>query len=122
MSSDDCGVQSVIREKNHLALYTHCSSHLLNLAICTASKLQQIRNLVGFNGLINEIYLFFHNSPKRQRYFEFIIKEYAPDTIRRQKLIGLSRTRWMERHECLEMISYMLEYVIACLAEIAERC
>lgn len=54
MSSDDCGVQSVIREKNHLALYTHCSSHLLNLAICTASKLQQIRNLVG---LINEIYL-----------------------------------------------------------------
>ena len=47
MSSNIVGASSVILEKNPRALYTHCVSHSLNLAVIDSSKVQEIRNMMS---------------------------------------------------------------------------
>ena len=61
------GVQSVIRNKYPKALYTHCVAHCLNLCLSDSSKIQAIRNVLGF---ISEICTFFRSSPKRTKLLE----------------------------------------------------
>ncbi|GBN46247.1 repressor of the inhibitor of the protein kinase [Araneus ventricosus] len=51
------GVQASIKEKLPLALYTHCSSHSLNLCSSDASNIPSIRNCMG---VIKEVCRFFH--------------------------------------------------------------
>lgn len=111
MSSDERGAQALIRDKNPLALYTHCRSHVLSLAIGKACKVQDLRNMVD---VINEIYLYFHLSPKRQRFLDDVLQAYAPES-RVQKLKGLCKTRWTERHDCLETFKALYEYIFTCM-------
>ena len=59
------GLQAQVREVVPMAIYSQCNAHKLNLVIANASKLTQIRNCVT---AINEAYLFFNLSPKRQRF------------------------------------------------------
>lgn len=46
---------------------------------------------------LNAVFLFFDKSPKRQRFFERILKNMAPDILK-TKLVGLCKTRWVEQH------------------------
>ena len=63
MSSPRVGAQTYVKaETNTHAHYIHCQSHVLNLAIASSSKLQDIRNIIG---LINEVF----HSPQRQLFF-----------------------------------------------------
>ena len=67
MSSPRVGAQAYVKAETYThAHYIHCHSHVLNLAIASSSKLQDIRNIIG---LINEVFLFFDYSPKRQLFF-----------------------------------------------------
>ena len=104
MSSEIYGVQANINELFPLALYMHCFSHCLNLLIAASCRVQEVRNLIA---LINQVYLFMANSPKRQRFFEHIIKKYSPDSIH-FKISVLCKTRWVERHTCLELFHEMV--------------
>ena len=106
MSSEKAGVQAKIKEISPLAVYTHCYAHCLNLSIASTCNLQEVRNLVG---LINEVYLFLHNSPKRQQMFQLTISYHLPDSSH-SKLPGLCKTRWIERHTCYEVFLEM--YVV----------
>jgi len=62
MSGEFHGVQPYIREKYHLALYSHCAANSFNLAVSAACSIPQIRNCLG---TVQSIYNFF-NTPKRQ--------------------------------------------------------
>jgi len=53
------------------ALYVHCSSHSLNLAVSYACGLQGIRNTMG---TIEKVFVFL-NTPKRQAEFSKYVKE-----------------------------------------------
>ena len=106
MSSEKAGVQAKIKEISPLAVYTHCYAHCLNLSIASTCNVQEVRNLVG---LMNEVYLFLHNSPKRQQMFLLTISYHLPDSSH-SKLPGLCKTRWVERHTCYEVFLKM--YVI----------
>lgn len=53
------GVQAYVRKNNDMAIYGHCASHSLNLAISDACDLQSIRNCMG---VLSPIYNFF-NTP-----------------------------------------------------------
>lgn len=98
MSSARVGVQARIKEVSPLALYVHCNSHVLNLSIAAACKIPSVRNMIDS---LNEVYLFFHNSPKRQTYFELVIERLEiPSNVK--KIKGLCKTRWIERHQCYE--------------------
>ena len=111
MSSEMAGVQAKIKEISPRALYTHCYSHCLNLAIAASCNVQEVRNLIS---LINESYLFLSNSPKRERLFELTVKEFLPSSAHR-KLPGLCKTRWVERHSCFEVFLKMYEAFITFL-------
>ena len=114
MSSEIAGVQAKIKGISPLAVYTHCYAHCLNLSIAAAYKAQEVRNLIG---LINEIYLFLNNSPKRQRAFEITLQVHLPDTSHK-KLTGLCKTRWVERNTCLEVFLELYESVVMFLDSI----
>ena len=114
MSSNNVGTQAQIKAKNPLALYTHRRSHVLNLAVADSCKVQALRNVIG---VINELYLFFHLSPKRQRYLEWVLQVYAPEN-KVKKLKGLCKTRWVERHDCLEILVSLYTHVVTCLHSI----
>ena len=66
-----------------LALYTHCNSHVLNLAIAGSCSVQSLRNMAGYD---NE-----HLSPKRQRFLEQVLCVSAPEK-ERLNLKGLCTT------------------------------
>ena len=88
MSSEACGVQGRIRRIAPIALYTHCNSHVLNLSVAAACRLTSVRNMIG---TFNETFLFFHFSPKRQRFLEQVL-EKCGSTSRKEKLKGLRKT------------------------------
>lgn len=111
MSSGKEGVQAKIKEISPLALFTHCYAHCLNLSIAATCQLSEVRNLIG---LINETYLFLNNSPKRQKLFELALKEYLPENSH-SKLPGLCKTRWVERHWCLDVFLEMYELLVTFL-------
>lgn len=117
MSSEKMGVQAIIKGiVNERAQYTHCYSHVLNLSICAACKEPVVSNFIG---MINEVYLFFSMSPKRQAHFEKIVCIIEPES-KVKKIKGLCKTRWVERHECLERFCQLLPSLLACWREIIE--
>ena len=99
MSSGKEGVQAKIKEISPLALFTHCYAHYLNLSIAASCKLSEVRNF------------FLNNSPKRQQLFELTLKEYLPKNSH-SKLPGLCKTRWVERHTCLDLFLEMYELLV----------
>lgn len=52
MSSDKVGTQAQIKAENPLAMYTHCRSHVLNLAMAGSCEVQALRNVIG---VINQL-------------------------------------------------------------------
>lgn len=98
MSSERNGVNGRIKRIAPKAIYTHCNSHVLNLAIAASCKLPVVRNMIG---TVNETYMFFHYSPKRQRFFEQVLAALECESTKK-KLLGLCKTRWVERHSCYD--------------------
>ena len=111
MSSGLAGVHGKIKKVSPLALYTHCYSHSLNLSIAAACKAQEVRDLIG---IINEMYLFVNNSPKRQKLFELTLHVYLSECTR-SKLSGLCKTRWVERHVCFQVFHEIFEVLVTFL-------
>ena len=109
MAGETGGAQAIIRTHNPLALYTHCRS-VLNLAIAKSLSIQALRNVID---TINKVYLFFHLSPKRQRFLEFVLDTCAPNS-RVSKPKGLCKTRWTERHENLQYSSRVHRHSTKC--------
>ena len=60
---------------------------------------------------------FFDNSPKRQQYFELLINVYGEklnlNETNRRYIIGLSKTRWVERYRAYENYYLLHKSVIA---------
>jgi hypothetical protein len=65
---------------------------------------------------VKEVSLFFSASPKRQRKLESVIAEAFPDS-RKQKLVDLCRTRWVERHTALETFAELYTVVCDCFVQ-----
>lgn len=117
MSGQFRGVQASIREKLPLALYTHCSSHTLNLCLSDASRIPSIRNCMG---VIKEVCGFFHMSAKRTEILKSMISECCPEQ-KKKKLISLCETRWVERHDSVILFKDILEPIFLSLCKIEEE-
>ena len=108
MSSAANGVNGRFRASYPKAIYLPCNAHILSLCISASCKLQPIRNVID---TMNETHLFFHYSPKRQAFFERVLEECCQD-VKLEKLKGLCRTRWVERHEAYENFKELFPAVI----------
>ena len=92
MAGKYSGTAALIQQQYPLAVYTHCTAHVLNLCIVKAMSIVSVRNMIG---TLKDIYLFFHASPKRQQQLEQRISG------QKHKLKNLCKTRWVERQEAL---------------------
>lgn len=92
MSSRFNGVQAHIRNDHSMALYIHCKSHCLNLAIQYSCNVADIRNSMG---IMQSVCTFF-GYPKRQNIVQESIKNIVPES-RSLKLKRFYATRWVER-------------------------
>ena len=100
MAGKFSGLASRILQINDLALYTHCASHRLNLAVAAAAacNFKPINNVMES---VRTIAAFFNKSPKRQRLLEQMLKKHLPK-YNRNKLINPCRTRWVLRIDAME--------------------
>ena len=67
MSSAVGGLHGRIKALYQKAIYLPCNAHILNLCISLSCKMQPVRNVIDD---MNEFYLFYRNSPKRQAFLE----------------------------------------------------
>ena len=64
---------------------------------------------------------FFENSPKRQKYFEFYkVKSTLPET-KRKEIIGLAKTRWVERYEPYDTYHLLYKATVFTFKSIEKR-
>ena len=114
MSSDRKGVQAEIAKYAPDAEYQGCCLHSINLVICHACKIKLIQNMMDS---CHELFSFFDNSPKRQKFLTIVIDALSPETKKR-RLKDLCKTRWIERHSTFETIFDLYEYIVITLNEI----
>ena len=110
------GAAARIQQQFPLALYVHCSAHVLNLCIVKACEVQAVRNVLG---TMIEIGLFFNNSAKRQVLLEKHIGLNMPES-KKKKLVDLCRTRWVQRHEAFESFCALFKALVHSFEEIVD--
>ncbi|KAL4113754.1 hypothetical protein QTP88_017327 [Uroleucon formosanum] len=108
------GTHVYVQEKCSLAIYVHCASHSLNLAISDACNVTSIRNCLGS---VESIYNFF-NSPKRQNILTTSIQNIVPISSH-TKLKQLCPTRWVQRHDSVMIYLELQDAVIDALEKIS---
>ena len=86
------GCQALIQKEAPKAIYAHCSSHKLNLAIVSACMISAFKNTESY---IGEISRFFAYSAKKQRLLDKAIECTEPST-RVKKLKDVCRTHWIQ--------------------------
>ena len=105
MSSD---IKGHIKKNEPRATYTHCRNHVLTLAI---AKVCQNASIKRFMTSLTEACSFLDTSPKKLKWFElftnFYKKELSVSESEIKHAKGLSKTRWVERHEACD-IFYLL--------------
>ena len=97
MSGIRNGVQKHIREVCPCAVYIHCASHCLNLCLMKACQVPQVKASVT---LMNDIAVFFIDSPKRLLILQQAISECCPESSR-SRLKSHCSTRWVEKQDAV---------------------
>ena len=113
MSSDKKGVQAEIARCAPDAKYQGCCLHSINLVICHACKIKSTQNMMDS---FHELFSFFDNSPKRQKFLSIVIDTLSPEN-KKHRPKDLCKTRWIERHSTSEAIFELYEYIAITLNE-----
>ena len=103
MADKFSGLSTRVLEDNPIALYTHCSSHRLNLCVAASCQIQSVRNMMDH---LTSISSFFSKSPNRHRLLEEMVKKICPE-CKHTKLVDVCRTRWVLRIDGLERLIEM---------------
>ncbi len=108
------GTAALISKQYPLALYLHCASHCLNLAVVKSLQITSIRNMMG---VLERVYQFFSAHPKRQTALEKAISDSQPDSTV-HKLKDMCRTRWVQRIDALQVFQYLHISTVTCMENI----
>ena len=111
------GTAALITAQYPLALYLHCASHCLNLAVVKSLQVTSVRNMMG---VVDRVYVFFAAHPKRQRALDKVIAETQPESSI-TKLKDLCRTRWIQRIDSLQVFQSLHISVVSCMEEICSE-
>ena len=95
-----------------LALYTHCTSHCLNLTVVASFEEVSVHNMTG---VVKQLSIFFFARPKRQKKLEEAIQPESNMV----KLKDLCRTRWIECINALDRIKKLCSSIVACFENIS---
>lgn len=116
MAGKTKGAASIITAKFPLALYLHCASHCLNLAVMKGTEITSVRNMMG---TLERIAYYFDGHPKRQTALDHAIDLSAVES-KKHKLKNVCRTRWVQRIEALETFTELYPAVVQCLETICD--
>ena len=106
-------VASLICKEYPMALYLHCASHCLNLAVVNSLEVTSVRNMIG---VIGRVYQFFAAHSKCRRAFERSISECQPSSCL-QKLKDICRTRWIQP---IDVFKQLYLSIVDCLEKICD--
>ena len=117
------GCQSCLKVEVPQAVYYHCSSHQLDLALSKACCVPEIHWMISS---MKALGVFFKYSPKRQRRLESCV-EHVNEERRVQKKSEITKkkfklqceTRWVERHTAMEDFHSLYEPLVMCLSQIS---
>ena len=118
MSSNQVGLQALIRQVAPLASYIHCNSYCLNLVISKSCSLPAIRNITD---QLQHYCRFFLHSPKRAGILQHIVKDNTPDSEIRKTLLDLCKTRWTEHHSAYQHFYQAYCYIVEALEVVGHR-
>ena len=104
MAGTRSGDAKLILAKEARAIYTHCYGHALNLVCGDAIK--KCRTMKDALDINHEIIKLIKKSPARDRCFEKIKSELAPDT---SAVWVLCPTRWTVRAKALQSILIIMQ-------------
>ena len=104
------GTASLISDEYPLAIYLHCASHCLNLAVVKSLEVTSVQNMMG---VIGRVYQFFTAHPKRQRAFTKAITDHQPSSTS-QKLKDMCRTRWIQRIDAADIFRRLFLSIVEC--------
>ena len=107
------GCSAFILRDNRKALFTHCFSHRLNLAVSKSFKITSVNNMME---TVHKISDFFRFSEQRQLSFEKNVQLYCPASTK-SKLRDPCRTRWVERIKDLELFVELFQPLWVTLEE-----
>ena len=117
MAGSSSGVSSRILQENPRALYFHCSSHRLNLAVASCIQIRGVQLTMDAVKRCSDL---FHFSPKKQKLLlDSIVDEFPQE--KRTKLLDVCRTRWIQRIDGLERIQELVIPILVSLSSIAEN-
>ena len=121
MSGKQKGCATRFQQLSPRALYCHCSSHDLNLALSHNCSVPEIHCMLS---AIKSVGIFFKFSPKRSRELEDTIAKFNENyvlKIKKSKVKVLCETRWVERHTSLEDFNIMYPALLECFQGIADK-
>ncbi|KAF2899969.1 hypothetical protein ILUMI_06216 [Ignelater luminosus] len=95
MSGSFKGAQAVITRQFPLALYVHCSAHLLNLIIADTCKVRVLSNCLS---TIHSIKIIFRTSALGINVLKEAIERNMPKS-RLKNLVVMCETRWVQKHD-----------------------
>ncbi|XP_028966491.1 zinc finger MYM-type protein 1-like [Galendromus occidentalis] len=117
MSGQYKGVQAQIKAEVPKALYFHCASHCLNLALVHSSEIVSIRLAAG---VVGSTCNFFTSSSARIRLLEDKVETEVP-TSRSRRLKTLCATRWVESHHAFIKFRELLIPIVHSLRELSQE-
>ena len=118
MTGSQRRVAARIREKCPKAVYTHCCSHKLNLALVKAMDITAVGNMMD---TADKLVRFYNFSPKRQHNLEKCIDDIQDGKTDKVKMKELCRTRWVARHDAFNVFIDLYESIVSSLQEIRNR-
>ena len=119
MSGTQRGVAARILAINDKAVFTHCASHRLNLAVVKAISLQDSRNMMD---IADKIVRFYNYSPKRQLNLESSIENiHEGENQKVKKLKEMCKTRWVQRHDALDIFVKLYVCIANSLEDISSN-
>ncbi|XP_057307823.1 zinc finger MYM-type protein 1-like isoform X2 [Hydractinia symbiolongicarpus] len=107
------GLSAHILNLNKKAIYVHCNSHRLNLAVGKSCTISLVAHVMA---KIKHISYFFNYSQKRQQSLMINIDKYSP-TSKKTKLKDVCRTRWVERITGLDLFQELYVPIYITLEE-----
>ena len=109
------GVQARIKRLYPTAVYTHCASHVLDLAVSKVSCVAVIANCLS---TVKDVTTFVRSSAKRMMALKQNI-ETARVASTNTSLTSLCETRWVDRHKNVAKFLDMFPTVTSTLEEIS---
>ncbi|KAL5268730.1 hypothetical protein ACHWQZ_G002542 [Mnemiopsis leidyi] len=112
MSSTRVGVAAFVKEKAPSADYFHCMMHKLNLS--AASVIDDL-NIQHAHATVKKVGTFFNSSAKRVDLLKSCIAKEEDSRITKNRLLTLSVTRFVERHQAVGTMRNLFPYIIESL-------